>query len=393
MKRGVPNVRPEVQAIRERLIATRRDFHEHPEVSWHEERTQRVVLERLRELGLTDVRPIARTGVTGLVQGAKPGRTVLWRADMDALPVPEKSNLAYASKTPDVMHACGHDTHMAIALGIAERMTGQRDSLAGNGRFVFQPAEEGAGGAQACIADGVLEQPNVDVALGLHIRADVPLGAINVAPGPFFAAPTAFRITIEGRGGHAAAPHQSVDAVVVAAHVITALQTVVSRSMAPSETAVLTVGKVTGGFRGNVIAESALLTGTIRSYTDAVRETMLRRTEEITAGVCAAFGATYQFEHNTSCPPLVNNPQVAAFVREQAEGYFGTDRILAAPSMGAEDMSVFLEARPGCYFWLGGRNAARGIAGRHHDPAFVIDEDALPLGVEFGLRLIEAQLA
>jgi amidohydrolase len=393
MKRGVPNVRPEVQAIRERLIATRRDFHEHPEVSWHEERTQRVVLERLRELGLTDVRPIARTGVTGLVQGAKPGRTVLWRADMDALPVPEKSNLAYASKTPDVMHACGHDTHMAIALGIAEVMTGQRDSLAGNVRFVFQPAEEGAGGAQACIADGVLEQPNVDVALGLHISADVPVGAINVAPGPFFAAPTAFRITIEGRGGHAAAPHQSVDAVVVAAHVITALQTVVSRSMAPSETAVLTVGKVTGGFRGNVIAESALLTGTIRSYTDAVRETMLRRTEEITAGVCAAFGATYQFEHNTSCPPLVNNPQVAAFVREQAEGYFGTDRILAAPSMGAEDMSVFLEARPGCYFWLGGRNEARGIAGRHHDPAFVVDEDALPLGVEFGLRLIEAQLA
>jgi amidohydrolase len=393
MKRGVPNVRPEVQAIRERLIATRRDFHEHPEVSWHEERTQRVVLERLRELGLTDVRPIARTGVTGLVQGAKPGRTVLWRADMDALPVPEKSNLAYASKTPDVMHACGHDTHMAIALGIAELMTGQRDSLAGNVRFVFQPAEEGAGGAQACIADGVLEQPNVDVALGLHISADVPVGAINVAPGPFFAAPTAFRITIEGRGGHAAAPHQSVDAVVVAAHVITALQTVVSRSMAPSETAVLTVGKVSGGFRGNVIAESALLTGTIRSYTDAVRETMLRRTEEITAGVCAAFGATYQFEHNTSCPPLVNNPQVAAFVREQAEGYFGRDRILAAPSMGAEDMSVFLEARPGCYFWLGGRNEARGIAGRHHDPAFVIDEDALPLGVEFGLRLIEAQLA
>jgi amidohydrolase len=328
-----------------------------------------------------------------LVQGAKPGRTVLWRADMDALPVPEKSNLAYASKTPDVMHACGHDTHMAIALGIAELMTGQRDSLAGNVRFVFQPAEEGAGGAQACIADGVLEQPNVDVALGLHISADVPVGAINVAPGPFFAAPTAFRITIEGRGGHAAAPHQSVDAVVVAAHVITALQTVVSRSMAPSETAVLTVGKVSGGFRGNVIAESALLTGTIRSYTDAVRETMLRRTEEITAGVCAAFGATYQFEHNTSCPPLVNNPQVAAFVREQAEGYFGRDRILAAPSMGAEDMSVFLEARPGCYFWLGGRNEARGIAGRHHDPAFVIDEDALPLGVEFGLRLIEAQLA
>jgi amidohydrolase len=174
--------------------------------------------------------------------------------------------------------------------------------------------------------------------------------------------------------------------------VITALQTVVSRSMAPSETAVLTVGKISGGFRGNVIAESATMTGTIRSYTDAVRESMLRRTEEILAGVCAAFGATYQFTHQTSCPPLVNDPAMAAYVRQQGEEFFGADRILAAPSMGAEDMGVFLEQRPGCYFWLGARNEAKGIAGRHHDPAFVIDEEALTLGVEFGLRLIEGQL-
>lgn len=386
-------IRPEVEALHERLVATRRDFHEHPELSWQEHRTQRVVLERLRSLGLTDVRPVAKTGATGLVEGAKRGKCVLWRADMDALPVPEKSSLPFASKTPDVMHACGHDTHMAIGLGLAEALAARRDSLAGSVRFVFQPAEEAAGGAQACIADGVLNSPNVTVALGLHISADVPLGAINVAPGPFFAAPTAFRITIEGRGGHAAAPHQSIDAVVVAAHVITALQTVVSRSMAPADAAVLTIGKIAGGFRGNVIAESATMTGTIRSYTDPVREAMLRRTEEILAGVCAAFGATYEFDHQTSCPPLVNDPGVAAYVREQAVGYFGVQNIMAAPSMGAEDMGVFLEQRPGCYFWLGARNEARGIAGRHHDPAFVIDEDALMVGVEFGLRLIEGQLA
>jgi amidohydrolase len=311
---------------------------------------------------------------------------------MDALPVPEKSDLTFASKTENVMHACGHDTHMAIALGLAEALMARRDDFRGSVRFVFQPAEEAAGGAQACIADGVLSNPRVDVALGLHISADIPLGAINVAPGPFFAAPTAFRITIEGRGGHAAAPHQSIDAVVVAAHVITALQTVVSRSMAPSDAAVLTVGKVAGGFRGNVIAESATMTGTIRTYTDAVRESMLRRTEEIVSGVCAAFGATYRFDHQTSCPPLVNDPEVAAFVKEQGEAYFGKGNILASPSMGAEDMGVFLQERPGCYFWLGARNESKGIAGRHHDSAFVVDEDALLVGVEFGLRLIEARL-
>lgn len=386
-------IRPEVMALRERVVATRRDFHEHPELSWHETRTQRVILERLRALGLADVHAIARTGATALVQGARPGPCVLWRADMDALPVPEKSSLPFASKTENVMHACGHDTHMAIGLGLAEALQQKRDDLAGSVRFVFQPAEEAAGGAQACIADGVLDAPRVDVALGLHISADIPLGTINVAPGPFFAAPTAFRITIQGRGGHAAAPHQSVDAVIVAAYVVTALQTVVSRSLPPSETAVLTVGKIAGGYRGNVIAESATMTGTIRSYTDAVRESMLRRTEDIVAGVCASFGATYTFDHQTSCPPLVNNPEIAAFVRETAEEYFGEGNILAAPTMGAEDMGVFLEKRRGCYFWLGARNERRGIAGRHHDPGFMVDEDALMVGVEFGLRLIEGQLA
>lgn len=385
-------IRPEVQAIHERIVSIRRDLHEHPEVSWEERRTQQRVLDHLRDLGLSDVRPIARTGATALVEGRKRGPCVLWRADMDALPVPEKSSLSYASKNEGVMHACGHDTHMAIALGIAEVLIGRREMLPGSVRFVFQPAEEAAGGAQACIADGVLESPRVSTALGLHISADIPIGAINVAPGPFFAAPTAFRISIEGRGGHAAAPHQSIDAVVVAAHVITALQTVVSRSVAPSESAVLTVGKVAGGFRGNVIAESATMTGTIRSYTDAVRHAMLRRTEEIVAGVCAAFDARYTFEHSTSCPPLVNDPAVTELVREEAAAYFGPQAILSAPTMGAEDMGVFLQARPGCYFWLGARNEGKGIAGRHHDPAFVIDEDALAIGVEFGLRLIERSL-
>jgi len=386
-------LRPAVQALRARLIETRRDFHRHPELSWEEVRTQGVILARLQEIGLSNVRTIARTGVTGLVNGARPGPCLLWRADMDALPVPEKPGLPFASVNDGVMHACGHDVHMAIALGMAELLQASRASLAGSVRFVFQPAEEAAGGAQACIAEGALESPHVQTPLGLHISADVPIGMVNVAPGPFFAAPTSFRIVIEGRGGHAAAPHQSIDAVLVAAHVITALQSVVSRSVPPSDPAVLTVGKVQGGFRGNVIAESATLSGTIRSYTDPVREAMLRRTEEILAGVCAAFGAAFTFEHDTSCPPLVNDEAATAWVREEAAAYFGAANIIGAPTMGGEDMGVFLQQRPGCYFWLGARNEAKHIAGRHHDPGFVIDEEALPIGVEFGLRLIESRLA
>jgi amidohydrolase len=221
----------------------------------------------------------------------------------------------------------------------------------------------------------------------------MPIGSINVAPGPFFAAPTYFKIEITGRGGHAAAPQQAVDAVTVAAYAITALQTVVSRSIAPSDQAVLTIGQLKAGFRWNVIAESATLHGTVRSYTDAIREHMLTRIDEVMAGVCAAFGASFTLEHSTSCPPLVNDPTVTAFVIDKAVDFFGADHIHGAASMGAEDMGVFLLERPGCYFWLGARNDAKGIAGRHHDSGFVIDEDALALGVEFGLRLIEGSLA
>ncbi len=385
----LPPVRAAIQHLEHQLLADRRHLHQHPELSWQEHATQRYLLDRLTSLGLGDVRPIARTGATALVEGARPGPCVLWRADIDALPVPEKSGLPFASLNEGVMHACGHDAHMAIALALAAWAQAERENLPGAIRFVFQPAEEASGGAAACIADGVLERPRVAVALGLHISADVPIGAINLAPGPFFAAPTALRIEITGRGGHAAAPHQAVDAVVVAAHVITALQTVVSRSLPPSEQAVLTIGKVQGGFRGNVIAESATLSGTIRTYSTPVRDLMLRRTEEIVAGVCAAFGATYALAHETSCPPLVNDPGVTAEVLTLARDYFGEGRILGVPTMGAEDMSVFLEARSGCYFWLGARNEAKGIAGRHHDPAFMIDEDALLLGTEFAARIIE----
>lgn len=385
-------MRGAVGRIADAVIATRRDLHRHPELSWQEERTQGVILERLRALGLEDVRPLARTGATALARGARAGPCVLWRADIDALPVPEKTDLPFASEREGVMHACGHDAHAAIALGLAELAADARESLAGAVRFVFQPAEEASGGAALCIEEGILDEPRVERCLGLHVSADVPVGTINVAPGPFFASPTSLRIVIAGRGGHAASPHQSVDAVVVAAHVITALQTVVSRSLPPLESGVLTIGKLEAGFRGNVIAESAELRGTLRTYRESVRDRLLARVGEVCAGVCAAFGATAAVEHRTSCPPLVNDEGVTAFVRAEAERFFGaTPR--ATPGMGAEDMAYFLRERPGCYFWLGARREGEGGPGRHHDPGFVIDERALPLGLEFGMRLIEGSLA
>lgn len=382
------SIRPSVRANAGRIVGWRRDFHAHPELSWHEERTQARILELLAEIGAEDIRPIARTGVTCLVSGKRKSRALAWRADVDALPIPEASGVPFASATSGVSHACGHDGHIAIALGIAEALIAERERLDGVVRFVFQPAEEDNGGAEACIADGVLRKPEVERVLGLHLSADIPLGTVNVAPGPFFAAPTWFQVTINGTGGHAAAPHLGVDAIVVAAHVITALQSVVSRSVAPSDSAVLTIGTVAAGYRWNVIADSATLTGTIRAYSDHVTERMLERVRELVYAISAGFGASAEVTHSTGIP-LVNDPAATASVERECVRMFGEENIYGSPSMGADDMAVFLRARPGCYFWLGARNEEKGIAGRHHDPGFMIDEEALIVGVELGLRVIE----
>lgn len=394
MARGpsLPPVRPAVHAIQESLIATRRDLHANPELSWKEFRTQQVILERLKSLPLTDVRPVAGTGVTALLEGMSRGPCVAWRADIDALPVPEKTGLSFASQNPGVMHACGHDAHTAIALSVAEVLSSRRNALAGSVRFIFQPAEEASGGAQSCIDDGVLDHPRVARVFGLHISADLPVGTINVAPGPFFASPTAFTLNLSGRGGHAAAPHQSVDAILVAAHIVVALQSIVSRSVAPSDVAVVTVGTIEGGFRWNIIAEAVTLSGTIRTYHERVRDLILARMQTIVRGVCDAFGASFTLEHHTSSPPLINDPDVTQDVIAVAADYFGSSRIYGAASMGAEDMALFLDRRPGCYFWLGARSDGNGHAGRHHDSHFVIDEGALPIGVEFAARVLEQSL-
>jgi len=374
-------------------VALRRDLHQHPELSWQERRTQEVVLDRLRTWGLEDARPIADTGATALVRGACPGRTLLWRADMDALPIQERNEVEYASTVPGVMHACGHDGHVAIAQGLARLLHKGHRELAGNVRFVFQPAEKSAGGAQRCIEAGVLDEPAVEAALGLHIAADAPLGTIVVMAGPAFAAPTAIAVTIRGRGGHAAQPHQAVDAIVVAAQAVAALQTVVSRSTDPSDTVVLTIGTIEGGDRHNIIAEQVRMTGTIRTFDDKVLARTLKRVEGVLAGVTAAMGAEYEFSHYTSCPMLVNDSAMTALVERDARAFLGEESTLRwPPSTGADDMACFLEKVPGCYFFLGAQPRERSRRFPHHHPRFDFDERALTVGLEFALRLVEAYL-
>jgi amidohydrolase len=387
---SLPSPRAAVLALIDDAIAVRRDLHRHAELSYEERYTQQVILDRLRALGLEDVRPLAKTGVTALVRGARDGPNLLWRADIDGLPLKEETGLPFASEG-EAMHACGHDGHTAIALGLAAALMsapGGRERLAGTVRFAFQPAEERIGGAKDMIEAGVLDEPRVDRVFGLHILAGVPVGEARIGPGPCFAAGTHFRIIIRGRGGHASTPQDTVDPIVVAAHAIVALQTVVSRSVASRDEAVLTIGRIQGGNRGNIIPDEVMMSGSVRTFDPRVLDLVLARMEEILAGEAAAFGAEYRFDHST-LPAVVNDAACAEIVRRAAAGFLGAERVRPERQMGSDDMAYFLEARPGAYFFLGGGNAAKGIIHPHHTSRFDFDEDCLGLGIEIALRIIE----
>jgi len=384
-------VRPAVAALAADAVATRRDLHEHAELSTEEHRTQQVIVERLRAVGLDDVRSIADTGVTAIVRGGRPGPNLLWRADIDGLPLMEETGLPFAS-TNGAMHACGHDGHVAIGLALAQLVQESRAEMAGTVRFAFQPAEERIGGAKRMIDAGLMAEPRVDRAFGLHIWASNPTGEVLVSPGAIFAAATHFRIFIRGRGGHASAPHQTVDPIVVSAHAIVALQTVVSRSIDPAETAVVTVGRVEGGVRGNIIPNEVMLTGTIRTFEPKVLARVLKRVDELLAGVTTAWGAEYQLDHST-LPAVVNDAECAALVAGEAAALVGPERVGTARATGADDMSYFLQEAPGTYFLLGAAPRHDDRVYPHHHPRFDFDEAALPLGIELSLRVLEAASA
>jgi amidohydrolase len=372
----------QAEAMRDELVAYRRDFHSHPEIAFEEFRTAGIVAQALTDLGLEVQTGVGKTGVVAILEGSQEGPTVLVRADMDALPMSEFNQVEYASQYEGKMHACGHDGHTAIALGVAKLLTNQREHLKGRVKFVFQPAEEIAGGAKAMKADGVLESPRPDVTLGLHLWNTMPVGKLGVADGPVMAGCGDFNITITGKGGHGAVPNLAIDPVVCSAQIVTAFQTIVSRNVDPLDTAVLSVTKIITGTASNIIPEIATMTGTFRFFKHEVAELIMKRMREIVDGICSAMGCTAEVKIQLMTEPVANHPEVAEKVRNvftrlgQPAEDFAYER-----TMGAEDVGVFMTDIPGMYFFLGSGNAERGLNYPHHHPRFDFDESALPLGV------------
>lgn len=369
-------------ALRQQLVAWRRDFHMHPELGFQEHRSAGLIADQLRELGYRVQTGVATTGVVGLLEGRRPGPVVMLRFDMDALPLAEENEVEYASQNPGVMHACGHDAHMAMGLGVATLLAQHVDEMAGTLKLVFQPGEEGMNGAEVMVQAGVMEDPRPDVFLATHVWNDAPVGTLNVSPGAVMAAAEKWTCTVRGNGGHGAMPHQTVDPIVAVAQIVSALQTVVSRNVSPLETAVVTVGSVHGGHAFNIIPAQVDLSGTIRTYSPQVREMVLQRVREVIEGVAVACGVVADLEITRLTPAVINDADVASVVRAAAEVVVGPENVLSGGrTMGSEDAAYFMQDVPGCYFFVGSANPERGLNAPHHNPRFDLDEDALVLGV------------
>ncbi|HEY4442283.1 MAG TPA: amidohydrolase [Candidatus Elarobacter sp.] len=373
-------------------VAIRRDIHAHPELGFAEHRTAALVAKKLRALGLEVHEGIGGTGVVGLLDGAHPGPTVMLRADMDALPMPEESAVPFASQNPGVMHACGHDAHVAMLLGAAQVLRDRRSELRGRIAFVFQPAEEGGGGAPAMLRDGLIERFAIERAYGIHITCVMPSGTLGLRPGPLLAAVDQFDLVVEGKGGHGAMPHRSIDPVVIAAEVVTNLQRIVSREVDPLESAVITVGAINGGSTYNVIPPRVALKGTVRSFSAATRATLEDGIRRVAEHTCAAANARCHLDWQPSYPVTENDPAEAAFVRETLVDTFGERRVLEiAPIMGSEDFSYFAQRVPACFVFLGAGDDAHAFP--NHHPAFDIDEAAMQTGIEAHVAIALAATA
>ncbi len=369
-------------ALREEIIARRRDFHQNPELAFEEYRTAGIVAQELNALGLEVRTGVGKTGVIAILEGAVDGPTVLVRADMDALPILEEYEAGFKSQNAHKMHACGHDGHTAIGLGVAKVLAEHRDQIVGRIKFVFQPAEEIGLGAQAMVQDGALIDPRPDVTLGLHLWNSMPVGVVGAADGPVMAGSSNFHVVITGKGGHAASPHVAIDPVVCAAHLITALQTIVSRTIDPFDTAVISVAQVRAGDAFNIIPQTAELNGTIRTFRLPVRDQVVARFQEIAENVAKAMGCTASVEITHITKPVDNHPEVSARARKVFTSVQPTVSLdLTARTMGSEDVSEFMTDIPGLYFFLGAKDETQSAYYGHHHPRFSIDEEALPLGV------------
>jgi amidohydrolase len=363
------------------MVRMRRDFHRHPELGFQETRTGAIVAERLIRLGMEVQLGAGQTGVVGMLEGARPGPTVLVRFDMDALPITELSDSEYASQNSGVMHACGHDGHTSMGLALAEIMAGYQDEMAGSLKFLFQPAEEGLGGALAVMADGVLNNPRPDVAFAMHLWTPSQIGKIRVVEGPCMASSSVFTLTVQGRGGHGAAPHLAVDPILAAAHIVAALQSIVSRNVNPQDSVVVSIGQITAGTTFNVIPDQAFLKGTVRSYNNDLHSLIYRRILEMARNMAVAFSCEATMETIAIVPAVENAAEPTAVVRRAAASVVGEENVLDTRTMASEDMGFILEEIPGCYFFIGAGNDSKGFTFPHHHPRFDFDEEAMVIGV------------
>ena len=375
----------DAQAAYNQLVAWRRDFHQHPELGFQEVRTAGIVADHLRGLGLEVSTGIGKTGVVAVIEGdnlPEDAPTVLVRFDMDALPIHELTGLPFASQSDGLMHACGHDGHTAIGMGVAQLLTKHRHQLPGRVKLVFQPAEEGLGGALAMVNDGVMDSPKPSAAFGLHLWSRLPLNQVIVQSGPLWANAGGFELSIKGHGGHGAMPHETIDATVVAAHIIVAWQSIVARNIDPAQTAVLTVGTLHSGDAFNVVSGEAKLTGTIRTFDPAIETLLKRRMQELADGICQAFGATCELRHFISIPAVINSKEGADLMREVATEIVGDDLVAQiTPMMVGEDVSEFLLRAPGCFILVGAATPGDELPSPHHNATFDFDERMLPTGV------------
>ncbi len=359
----------------------RRDFHRHPELGFKEVRSAEIIARELSALEIEVKIGVGETGVVGLLHGQQPGRVVLLRFDMDALPVMEETGAEYASLNPGVMHACGHDSHMAIGLTVARLLAAHSHDFNGTVKLMFQPGEEGLGGAQRMIAGGVLDNPQPQVALAMHVWNDQPVGWIGVTPGPAMAAADTFQINIIGKGGHGASPHLANDPVVAAAQLVNAMQTITSRNVSPLQAAVVTIASIHAGEAFNVIPSEAVLTGTLRTFETSVRDTVISRFGQIVENVAHAFGCEAHYEVKSITPAVVNDPAVTSRVQQVVRNLLPqVDLDTHEITMGSEDMAFIQQKIPGCYIFIGSANHANGLDAPHHNAKFDIDESILPIG-------------
>lgn len=380
-------VRNRFAEIHEEITAWRRDFHEHPELQFDVHRTAGIVVEKLREFGCDEVvTEIGVTGVVGIIEGVREGRTIGLRADMDALPIEEATGLPYASKTPGKMHACGHDGHTSMLLGAAKYLAETRN-FSGRVAVIFQPAEEGGGGGREMVNDGMMERFSIDEVYGMHNWPGRPIGSFAIRPGPFFAATDEFEIIVRGKGGHAAKPHETIDPTVIASHIVTALQTVRSRTVDPVKQLVVSVTSfVTSSTAFNVIPGEVTLRGTVRTLEDEVRDIAERRISEIATNIVAAFGGLAEVRYKRNYPVMVNHEAETEYARDAAEAVAGAcDE--APLIMGGEDFAFLLNARPGAYILVG-----NGDTVPVHHPEYDFNDEAIPYGASWFVEIAERRL-